>query len=748
MMRNVKSKVLIKYLLSSLAILVVPILIFMVFVNNMFLKLLTDEVQNNNTENLLQVRDTIDAQMMELWKISLNLGNNSQILQFRQKQDPVSGIKLVREISHYYFNSRFAETMYLYYREGKYVYSPSGTCTLDNFGTYILSYSNWSAADMAAELNTLTHSTVKPVDDVSMVYSANRYITYLLPITTNIYNQFATLIFLIKESTFQQILANIVSSSQGNAIIFDKHFTPIVSLENADYLYTEDFANMLVHSSEHNNTTIELDGTQYYFSSIYSSFCQWTYVTIIPVDEVMAKPQAVQRMSLQVLFGLLIIGTLLIYWVVLSNYRPIRKLFVLAEKSTGHELDSRNEIESVQRAIEQISTENDHLSRQMEDSLSAIRDNMLRDLLNGYYRTTEEFNRAGQRLHLTFRLPYFFVSVIEAKKLSDAEKKRAISELEASFSPDYEVFGLVNNTDSIAFIFSSNHAEEKVLYEALGEYHSKMIDQYKSGINIGVGHAYQEIYQIGKSYIEAMAAVDYRLIMGNNRVILFNDILKYEQNTSSNSSEQIEQLEYYLIQGNAEKVSEVLDGIAKFIGNKSVSLFLARSLCYDITSTITKIIRQINTSDLKYLTDTTILTGYDTVAELVATVRVISDGICSHIKNNAINVDAQIERFINYIQHHYAEDDFYIQSMSNHFQISISSLSHFFKDRVGMNISDYVNDLRLKKAKKLLVETDKGLQEIVESIGYINVSSFIRKFKHSVGVTPGDYREINKNSRS
>ena len=57
-----------------------------------------------------------------------------------------------------------------------------------------------------------------------------------------------------------------------------------------------------------------------------------------------------------------------------------------------------------------------------------------------------------------------------------------------------------------------------------------------------------------------------------------------------------------------------------------------------------------------------------------------------------------------------------------------------------MNFIDYVTQHRMTKAKELLRESDMKINEIAESVGY-QPSYFIRIFKKTEGMTPGQYRE-------
>jgi AraC-like DNA-binding protein len=69
------------------------------------------------------------------------------------------------------------------------------------------------------------------------------------------------------------------------------------------------------------------------------------------------------------------------------------------------------------------------------------------------------------------------------------------------------------------------------------------------------------------------------------------------------------------------------------------------------------------------------------------------------------------------------------------------TLSRAFKQVIGSNFIDYVTDLKLEQAKKLLLESDLRIHEIADRVGY-QPSYLIRQFKKSTGLTPGQYREL------
>ena len=73
-----------------------------------------------------------------------------------------------------------------------------------------------------------------------------------------------------------------------------------------------------------------------------------------------------------------------------------------------------------------------------------------------------------------------------------------------------------------------------------------------------------------------------------------------------------------------------------------------------------------------------------------------------------------------------------------------SAFSHFFKKRTQRAFSDYLLDIRIGHAAKLLIETEKNISEICFDSGFNNISNFNRSFKRLKGCTPREFRSQQK----
>ncbi len=72
--------------------------------------------------------------------------------------------------------------------------------------------------------------------------------------------------------------------------------------------------------------------------------------------------------------------------------------------------------------------------------------------------------------------------------------------------------------------------------------------------------------------------------------------------------------------------------------------------------------------------------------------------------------------------------------------LSVSAFSRFFKKSLGRTFSEYVNELRVGQACRLLIESDKSVAEIAFGSGFENLSNFNRRFRALKGISPRVYR--------
>lgn len=100
----------------------------------------------------------------------------------------------------------------------------------------------------------------------------------------------------------------------------------------------------------------------------------------------------------------------------------------------------------------------------------------------------------------------------------------------------------------------------------------------------------------------------------------------------------------------------------------------------------------------------------------------------------------RVQKVKSYIDAHYHEE-IRLSTVADIAGMSDSSFSRFFKLHTGRNLSDYIIDLRLGHACRLLVDSSDSIAEIGYHCGFNNLSNFNRIFRKRKGCSPSEFRE-------
>lgn len=112
----------------------------------------------------------------------------------------------------------------------------------------------------------------------------------------------------------------------------------------------------------------------------------------------------------------------------------------------------------------------------------------------------------------------------------------------------------------------------------------------------------------------------------------------------------------------------------------------------------------------------------------------------SYAKVTVEDDSRRILKVKNFISKNYM-DELRLPELASLAGMSSSAFSRFFKLHTGRNISEYIIDLRLGYAARMLVDTAKSVSEIGFDCGFNNLSNFNRIFKKKKGCSPSEFRE-------
>jgi len=105
------------------------------------------------------------------------------------------------------------------------------------------------------------------------------------------------------------------------------------------------------------------------------------------------------------------------------------------------------------------------------------------------------------------------------------------------------------------------------------------------------------------------------------------------------------------------------------------------------------------------------------------------------------NLPRLISNAMFYIKENYSKKDLSIGDVAEHVWISEGRLSVLFKQETGKTMKEYITELRLEHAKKLLRQGQLRIYEIADKVGFASAEYFTRVFTRTVGVAPQNYRK-------
>ena len=112
----------------------------------------------------------------------------------------------------------------------------------------------------------------------------------------------------------------------------------------------------------------------------------------------------------------------------------------------------------------------------------------------------------------------------------------------------------------------------------------------------------------------------------------------------------------------------------------------------------------------------------------------------SFAKIETFSDSRRVQKVQKYIADHYQED-IRLNTLADMVGMTPVSFSRFFRLRTGKTLSDYIIDIRLGFATRLLVDSAHTIAEICYDCGFNNLSNFNRMFKRKKDCSPKEFRE-------
>jgi AraC-like DNA-binding protein len=653
-------------------------------------------------------------------------------------------------------------SVYLYLDNSDYVLSSDyGILSKEDFRDtgWLTAYNNWNGKKFPLYWFSRTIPTEEALQNSQSKSDSNqaiRVISYISPLTAYTTSLRGAIVFNIKESSISDTLNNKNDQSNGNIFIVDKNGNVVThvnkSLIGSNLSQKAYMTNILKSKADSGFTVFKNNGNDQLVTYLKTDFNDYIYVGIHPMNTLLRNANLLKNR----LFGcaIIVFAFAIAISVAVSRrfYHPMRELIQRIKIQKVPELDlNGDEMLLISKTFDDLIQQEEQMTSMIEKSKQNVLDSYLHDLLNGNVEDESE------RCLWETEMDSFFCVVMAIDNYESFQAQYIPKEAfymlvvimkicEEVLNDTFPCAGIVENNRIILILNVSLTTESdpydkcaallrKAQYEI-----SKILD---STISFGVGNVYSRKQLIRQTYMEALNSLKYRLVKGLCSITLWRDV-------------EVENIKYYypyniekhiLNALNQNSNKEIHDTVSELISN----LKSKDGLSYE---NIIQIFYQLFGSIIKYLADSNInvmeILGGDynfykniDAEESLDGIEMLFIDICDRIisynEKNSLPQYDYVTAIFDYIGHHYHEE-IDIETIAEHLCISYSYVRKVFKEKTGKSIVDYINEIRIEEAKKMLSDDGMNVKSIAISLGYNNDQSFTRIFKKMEGMTPGEFR--------
>lgn len=111
------------------------------------------------------------------------------------------------------------------------------------------------------------------------------------------------------------------------------------------------------------------------------------------------------------------------------------------------------------------------------------------------------------------------------------------------------------------------------------------------------------------------------------------------------------------------------------------------------------------------------------------------------------NNDALMERVMKYMNEHLADPDLNVEKLTEDVGISRAQLHRKLKEIAGVSAGEFIRNLRLEQAARLIEEGQINITQVAYSVGFNNQTHFSTVFKKHYGMSPSEYAETKRNKK-
>ncbi len=728
-------KTFLNHLISYILIFLLPIVMLTFIMFHWLIGYLNGATIHEHLHHLETIRNSFDMQIEQLDSIVMQLASDPAFSSYRLKETTSSFYEVEKSLNTILGRSHFASDVFYYNNVTDRFYTPDSVFTPENFYNYYKRYQNYSQESFLALFQNVTESTWIPLQQMKTEYGSCPGIAYMVPFYKNHADRNSVVCFQIDEATLSKLLSTrtakgiytVISSGEqilytSNGTAADAQLYDLISSADGESFVTADY-------NDQECAVYRVEGAG-----------GLSYSSIIPLELFYADINQYKMLYLMGVSVVILGGAVLICILMKRNFEPLSKIFTLAASISPVSNQSQDGMENLQNTLLDLSQKTKRAKRTERESL-------LLSLIHGQITDRQEFNRQGEEFGLKFTRPCYMTVIFVLNSTEPIDGAVAADQIQSIMCAEFEAYTVLRKNGRIVLLLGLEENQQRALKEKLGLLQAFLDKTDHVTSLLCVSKLADRFDQFGKSYFEASMVTKYPGLTQDGKpiksAIVYCETPEAYFDGENYPTELLKSLASSIEKRDPEKIKVVGTMLSNMI-NQVENETLVSCLLYDIISLIDKALRNDNRQyfnfEQKYsqlMYNATLgkeeksLFAWNVISE-------VSQIVAAESKNAPQDNSAKIKEFIDA---NAFDPNLCVTAIADRFHMSNSNLSHCFKNKFGMNISEYIHSLRLEKAKQLLVNTHLTIREIVSNVGYVQTSGFMRRFKATYGVTPTEYRK-------
>lgn len=568
----------------------------------------------------------------------------------------------------------------------------------------------------------------------------------------------------------QYILKTIKSIGSASDDVFVMDSEGLVLSHTDSQQFMQNFAsqphiNRILNSTEKSgHFKADVKGTTQLVTFAESSQLNWYFVSVKPFNQIISDIYVLRSFTVLIAFAIIVLGVMMAYFATNKLYNPLGRLINKVQKISGLKApqaeQNQNEFILLSEAFSNVIDQATSVEVEKQQSLPMLKKTYLQHLLRGTLYDLSGTHVIQSTIDDYFRSPYYTVILAQIDRYAEFEQKynqtkqglyrfsvNNISNELLQKHAKNETIVVDEQTLAILLLLDSPDVPDHILL-TLAEIQEVIYNYFKFTITFSLGDTVNDKNEIDLSFESAQEYAKNRFFYGHQSIIHSAMVHSVQDQMNAYPAAAEKKLNEALRLNHAEKADQALEQFMKQLNEMSYyqAISCANQLLNVLLRDFDGALPIMQEYSKEYYDTVNQLQKQETIAEVHSLLR----NFCRLIallmeKKQSTKTVNLIDSICLYLHEHFHEPDLSIEAIADNVQLTPGYLGKLFRSYTHTSFNDYLKNVRLEEAKKLLMETNDSIAVISEKVGILNTTYFFTLFKKNYGLSPNQFREVNSN---